>query len=163
MKPSSLIFKLKAQQHPTFKLRGYDLSITVKLTLLEALIGFDKIIVNHLDGHGVRLCIPKGRVIQPGETLVLRDQGMPLSKGFGDLYVKCEVDMPSGYWMKLADTSVSDLVYFNHCFLLNILQLLEKSLPNPDPRSEIKGDDHTQTPNYESSSMSNVSFFFQNL
>lgn len=105
-KSGSLIFKLHTKKHDTFRVSGYDLAMTIKLTLIEALAGFDKIICNHLDGRSIKLSVPQGRVIQPGETLCLRDQGMPLSRGYGDLYVQCDVEMPSGYWMKLQDRDV---------------------------------------------------------
>ncbi|TIB61312.1 hypothetical protein E3P77_04040 [Wallemia ichthyophaga] len=145
-KPGSLIFKLRAKKHDTFRVSGYDLAITIKLTLFEALAGFDKVICNHLDGRSVKLSVPQGRVIQPAETLCLRDQGMPLSRGYGDLYVQCNVEMPSGYWMKMQDRTS-----------------LGKLLPKPDQKSEIKESENSQTANYETSSMSNIIFCIMNI
>lgn len=111
-----MVFRLRTKKHDTFRVSGYDLAINIKLTLLEALSGFEKVICNHLDGRTVKVSVPQGRVIQPNETLCLRDQGMPLSRGFGDLYVQCEVEMPSGYWMKLQDRNVSILSSLWHIF-----------------------------------------------
>ncbi|TIC13661.1 DnaJ-domain-containing protein [Wallemia mellicola] len=138
-KPASLVFRLRTKKHDTFRVSGYDLAINIKLTLLEALSGFEKIICNHLDGRTVKVSVPQGRVIQPNETLCLRDQGMPLSRGFGDLYVQCEVEMPSGYWMKLQDRNA-----------------LAKLLPNPDPKNAIQEGEKTENVKYETSSMSNL-------
>jgi curved DNA-binding protein len=77
----------------TFTRRGADLERELPLTLREALLGAD-----------VHVRTPKGRVLltipagtQPGRTFRLSGQGMPRFKaaGFGDLYVKAKVILPT--------------------------------------------------------------------
>lgn len=82
----------------------------VKITLSEALLGFDRILVTHLDGRGVRVSSPPGKVIRPDDTIILRGEGMPVFKQpdqKGDLFVVLNVEMPSDQWLKAVDTEVS--------------------------------------------------------
>jgi curved DNA-binding protein len=76
-----------------FTRRGADLERELPLTLREALLGAD-----------VHVRTPKGRVLltipagtQSGRTFRLTGQGMPRfrAEGFGDLYVKARVVLPS--------------------------------------------------------------------
>jgi curved DNA-binding protein len=76
-----------------FTRRGADLERELPLTLREALLGAD-----------VHVRTPKGRVLltvpagtQPGRTFRLTGQGMPRFRadGFGDLYVKARVVLPT--------------------------------------------------------------------
>ena len=50
--PGDVVFKLKLQKHKVFTRRGNDLTIKDKITLRQALLGFEKKI-KHLDGHEV--------------------------------------------------------------------------------------------------------------
>jgi len=82
---------------------------TVSITLSEALLGFDRIMINHLDGRGVRVASPKGKVITSGTTIILRNEGMPSYKNpdvRGNLYVVLEVEMPTDDWMSSVDQKV---------------------------------------------------------
>lgn len=47
-----VVFKVETVNHPTFERVKDNLKTTVKITLKEALLGFDKSIT-HLDGHKV--------------------------------------------------------------------------------------------------------------
>jgi DnaJ-class molecular chaperone len=62
--------------------------------LKEALLGFEKEIP-HLDGHSVT--IAKDGVIQPGDIIKIRGEGMPIhqSSDQGDMYVKIEIVFPT--------------------------------------------------------------------
>ena len=76
-----------------FTRRGADLDRELPLTLEEALLGAE-VRVETLKGS-VLLKIPAGT--QPGRTFRLTGQGMPRfkAKGFGDLYVKARVVLPT--------------------------------------------------------------------
>ncbi|TFY82878.1 hypothetical protein EWM64_g1132 [Hericium alpestre] len=101
-----VIFVLKAKPNDSFERSGNDLLTSVKITLSEALLGFDRILVNHLDGRGIHLSSPPGKVIKSGQTLVLRGEGMPTYKTpdqKGNLYVVLEIEMPDEQWMQNID------------------------------------------------------------
>ena len=76
-----------------FTRRGADLERELPLTLEEALLGAE-VKVETLKGS-VLLKIPAGT--QPGRTFRLTGQGMPRfnANGFGDLYVKARVILPT--------------------------------------------------------------------
>jgi len=73
-----------------------DLRIEVRVSLYEALLGFEREVV-HLDGHLVKFSVPRGDVLKPGFGLAIQDEGMPVREdpsSFGRLLVKFEVDFP---------------------------------------------------------------------
>ena len=114
--PGDVIFVLKTQRHESFERSGSDLLATVSITLSEALLGFDRIMINHLDGRGVRVASPEGKVITSGTTIILRNEGMPTYKNpdvRGNLYMVLEVEMPSEDWVRAVDQKV--------CFILHLL------------------------------------------
>jgi DnaJ-class molecular chaperone len=76
-----------------FTRRGADLERELPLTLQEALLGAE-VKVETLKGS-VLLKIPAGT--QPGRTFRLTGQGMPRfnASGFGDLYVKARIVLPT--------------------------------------------------------------------
>jgi DnaJ homolog subfamily A member 2 len=105
-----VIFALKTEPHASFERSGKDLLTRVKITLSEALLGFSRILITHLDGRGVRVSSPAGKVVQPSETIVLRGEGMPTYKHpelKGDLFVVLEIEMPDAAWLARVDRSVS--------------------------------------------------------
>ncbi len=117
--PGDVIFVLKTQRHESFERSGSDLLSTVSVTLSEALLGFDRILINHLDGRGVRVASPKAKVLTSGMTIVLRNEGMPTYKNpdaRGNLYIVLKVEMPNEDWIGTVDQKVpilhSSLVYF---------------------------------------------------
>ena len=82
---------------------------TVSITLSEALLGFDRILINHLDGRGVRVASPKSKVTTSGMVIILRNEGMPTYKNpdaRGNLYIVLNVEMPSEDWMNSVDHKV---------------------------------------------------------
>ena len=100
---------MKTQRHESFERSGSDLLATVSITLSEALLGFDRILINHLDGRGVRVASPKGKVISSGMVIILRNEGMPTYKNpdaRGNLYIVLNVEMPSEDWMNSVDHKV---------------------------------------------------------
>ncbi|KAI6025591.1 hypothetical protein F5J12DRAFT_809038 [Pisolithus orientalis] len=106
--PGDVIFKIKTAQHPTFERSGSDLLTNVKITLSEALLGFSRILLTHLDGRGIRVSSPPGKVVNPGQSIKLRGEGMPAFKNpdqKGDLYIVLEVEMPDAEWIRNVDTA----------------------------------------------------------
>lgn len=105
-----MIIQLKAKPHEAFERSGNDLLTRVKITLSEALTGFSRILVTHLDGRGVRVSSPRNKIIKPDETIILRGEGMPIHKHpdeKGDLYVVLALEMPSDSWLDAVDKQVS--------------------------------------------------------
>ncbi|CAA7266930.1 unnamed protein product [Cyclocybe aegerita] len=101
-----VVFILKAAVHDSFERSGNDLLTHVTITLSEALLGFSRIILTHLDGRGVKLSSPPGKIIKPQDSIVLRGEGMPIHKRAdekGDLYVIFDIEMPTEEWMKSID------------------------------------------------------------
>ena len=99
-----MIFKIHVHPHSIFSRypsKPHDLSITLKLSLSEALLGFSRTFVAHLDGGGIRIQSKRGeRVIQHGDEYLIMEQGMPVRGSLrrGNLRVKFEVEMPGASW-----------------------------------------------------------------
>lgn len=119
--PGDIVFHLEQVEHPTFQRAGADLSATIDVTLAEALTGFSRVVVKHLDGRGIELTHPKtkGEVLSPGQVLRVAGEGMPFKKSDsrGDLYLIVNVKFPDEKWQPSAAT----------------LERLKEMLPKPDP------------------------------
>ncbi|KAF5455349.1 hypothetical protein F2P56_024938 [Juglans regia] len=89
-----LRFRIRTAPHGRFRREGNDLHTTVTITLVQALVGFEKSI-KHLDDHLVDIST-KG-ITKPKEVRKLKGEGMPLhfSTKKGDLYVTFEVLFPT--------------------------------------------------------------------
>ena len=100
--PGDVIFKLKTARHPTFERSGSDLLTNVTVTLSEALLGFSRILITHLDGRGIHVSSPPGKVVKPKQSILIRDEGMPTFKNpdrKGNLFVVLDVEMPEPSWL----------------------------------------------------------------
>merc|ERR1712176_509473 len=76
---------------------GNDLTVTLRVSLFEALLGFERTL-RHLDDHTVRIVVPRGSVLRPGAGLEIEDEGMPLREdpaSFGKLLVRFEIEFPT--------------------------------------------------------------------
>lgn len=125
--PGDLIFILNQEKHPNFERSGSDLMTTVHITLSEALLGFSRILITHLDGRGIHVDSEQGRILKNGDAIVVRGEGMPTHKHpeqKGDLYIRFEVDMPSEDWIRGLDVK-------------SLEQLLPPKKPDVSPRPEI--------------------------
>eukprot|EP00933_Yihiella_yeosuensis_P030481 TRINITY_DN24128_c0_g1_i1.p1 TRINITY_DN24128_c0_g1~~TRINITY_DN24128_c0_g1_i1.p1 ORF type:complete len:542 (+),score=103.38 TRINITY_DN24128_c0_g1_i1:78-1628(+) len=94
--PGSVTVMIKVAKHPFFERQGDNLLVTVKVSLFEALLGFEREIV-HLDGHLVKFGVPRGTVLKPGQGLHIDGEGMPLKEdpsSFGKLIVKFQIEYP---------------------------------------------------------------------
>ncbi|KIM84281.1 hypothetical protein PILCRDRAFT_68322 [Piloderma croceum F 1598] len=118
MPVGDVIFVLRASPHDSFERSGNDLLTNVSITLSEALLGFSRILITHLDGRGVKVTSPPGKIIDPGESIVLRGEGMPVHKNpdqKGNLYVVIHIDMPDEDWLKNTNRTVSRMKSVLEC------------------------------------------------
>ncbi|KAF9166243.1 hypothetical protein DFQ26_008384 [Actinomortierella ambigua] len=96
-----VILVLQQKPHPVFERKGSDLHCKITLSLVEALCGFSKILVTHLDGRGVHVESPAGKIIKPGQVKKIVGEGMPLFKrpmDKGDLFITFDVEFPKDNW-----------------------------------------------------------------
>jgi DnaJ family protein A protein 2 len=99
--PGDIVFTLVEEDHETFQRRGHDLSTELKITLAEALCGFSRVVLKHLDGRGIHIKQPRGKVLRPGQVLKVVGEGMPHKKSDakGDLYLIIDIDFPKDCWL----------------------------------------------------------------
>jgi DnaJ-related protein SCJ1 len=98
-----IIFKVVTLPHPLFVRKGNDLHHTMRITLLEALVGFSRTLT-HLDGHTVP--VAKQSVTYPGEVLRIAEEGMPhhnYASRKGDLFVTFSIDFPTSLTQEQRD------------------------------------------------------------
>jgi len=95
MIPGDVFFKLVTAPHRRFRRDGNDLHFTMTISLLEALVGFEKHIT-HLDKHKVPII--RTEVTKPGQVIQIPEEGMPIHEypsQTGDLFVEFTVKMPT--------------------------------------------------------------------
>lgn len=101
--PGDIVFTLDEAQHDKFHREGTDLSAEIEVTLAEALCGFSRVVLKHLDGRGIHIKHPQpiARVLKPGQVLKVAGEGMPLKKSDakGDLYLVVKVLFPEQDWL----------------------------------------------------------------
>ena len=80
-------------EHDDYERHGADLLYRLRVPFPLAATG-GKIDIPTLDGESVKTKVPAG--IQPGETLMVRDYGVPRlnSRGRGDLIAVVQIDVP---------------------------------------------------------------------
>lgn len=57
---------------------------------------------------------PPGKAIKPGESVVVKDEGMPVYKhpdSKGDLYIVFKIDMPGEEWLNTVDRAVRSMIF----------------------------------------------------
>ncbi|KAF6156992.1 hypothetical protein GIB67_039753 [Kingdonia uniflora] len=91
--PGDLRFRIRTAPHDRFRREGNNLYTTITITLVQALVGFEKTI-KHLDEHLVD--ISTKAVTKPKEVKKFIGEGMPLhvSSKKGDLFLTFEVLFP---------------------------------------------------------------------
>ncbi|XP_047982184.1 dnaJ protein ERDJ3B-like [Salvia hispanica] len=89
-----LKFRIRTAPHDRFRREGNDLHTTVTITLVQALVGFEKT-VKHLDEHLVD--ISSQGITKPKQVRKFKGKGMPLhfNNKKGDLHVAFEVVFPT--------------------------------------------------------------------
>jgi DnaJ family protein A protein 2 len=102
--PGDIIFTLEEAHHEVFERAGSDLKAALKISLVEALTGFNRVVLTHLDGRGIQLNVqqPNGKILRPGQVLKIAGEGMPIKKSDarGDLYFVVEIEFPEDGWLK---------------------------------------------------------------
>ena len=105
--PGNIVFSVVEIEHSIFRRAGADLSADLEVTLAEALCGFSRVVLKHLDGRGLHInhLQPKGRILRPGQVIKVAGEGMPLKKSDlrGDLYLIARVKFPEDGWLKDGD------------------------------------------------------------
>lgn len=89
------MFILRTAPHPVFERRGNNLYMKHTLTLIEALVGFEKTI-HHLDD--VPFTLSRSGITQYGHVQTIKGKGMPVEDNettFGDLFVEYHVILPN--------------------------------------------------------------------
>lgn len=69
--------KLRSIRHPVFRRQGDDLIMNLRIKLFESTSGFSKVI-RTLDGRGLLITNPAGRLINDGDVKCILNEGMPL-------------------------------------------------------------------------------------
>ncbi|KAJ1727958.1 DnaJ-like protein xdj1, partial [Coemansia biformis] len=98
--PQDLVFVLRQEAHGTFRRVGDDLSVRAQIDLAEALGGFSRVLLTHIDGRQLEVSHRSG-VLQPGDVLCIRGEGMPQEKrprSRGDLFVVLDILFPDRGW-----------------------------------------------------------------
>ncbi|UNI17260.1 DnaJ-like protein xdj1 [Purpureocillium takamizusanense] len=100
--PGDIVFTLVEEEHDTFSRLGNDLSAELNITLAESLTGFSRVVLKHLDGRGILIERPRGKVLRPGDCLKIEGEGMPMKRGEvkGDLYLLVKIQFPEDDWLK---------------------------------------------------------------
>ncbi|KAL5114003.1 DnaJ-like protein xdj1 [Pleosporales sp. CAS-2024a] len=102
--PGDIIFTLNEAEHDVFERAGADLRAELHISLAEALTGFNRVVLTHLDGRRLQLNIqqPNGKVLRPGQVLKIEGEGMPVKKSDtkGDLYLVVDIEFPEDGWLK---------------------------------------------------------------
>ncbi|KAI3914823.1 hypothetical protein MKW92_020856 [Papaver armeniacum] len=95
-----VVFVVTQKDHPKFKRQGDDLTVEHKLSLTEALCGF-QFALTHLDGRKLLIKSNPGEVtkpvIKPNAFKEVNDEGMPMYKRpymKGYLYIQFTVEFP---------------------------------------------------------------------
>ncbi|KAK4988241.1 DnaJ-like protein xdj1 [Elasticomyces elasticus] len=124
--PGDIVFKLEELSHETFRRAGADLQADLNVTLAEALTGFNRVVLKHLDGRGIQLNVtqPRGRILQPNQILKVPGEGMPIKKSDarGDLYLVVKIQFPEDGWLKDEAT----------------LKRIQDVLPKPGPAIQVE-------------------------
>ncbi|EFX03182.1 heat shock protein DNAj [Grosmannia clavigera kw1407] len=117
--PGDIVFTLVQEPHEIFSRDGNDLLAELKVTLSEALTGFSRVVLRHLDGRGIYINHPQGKILRPTEIIKVAGEGMPLKRGElkGDLYLSVKIGFPEDGWLQ------KDSEY----------EALRKLLPSPTP------------------------------
>jgi DnaJ homolog subfamily A member 2 len=140
-KPGDIVFVLAEDGHEVFTRIGHDLSAEVTVTLAEALCGFSRVLLTHLDGRGIQITREKGRILRPGDVLKVHGEGMPHKKGGGngDLYLVVKVEFPEDGFLR------TDQEY----------EAIQKLLPKPGP--EIQAEEIDDVDYEENADLDDVS------
>jgi len=98
--PGDIIVVIKEQTQQSeaaeFQRRGDDLIFDKKITLLEALTGY-QFLITHLDDRAILVKSPSGDITRAGDIRVVSNEGMPTHKNpyqKGNLFIRFTVTWP---------------------------------------------------------------------
>ncbi|KAB7506344.1 DnaJ-like protein subfamily A member 1 [Armadillidium nasatum] len=97
VEPGDIVVVLDEQEHQTFKRYGNDLSLSMRISLVESLCGFQKPIQT-LDDRTLLISAIPGEVIKHGDTKCVMGEGMPQYRNpfeKGRLVIHFQVDFPT--------------------------------------------------------------------
>lgn len=116
-KTGAVVIEAREQPHAVFdRKNNEDLYATIRVSLAEAIGGFSRVVLEHLDGRGIRVSTPPGTVVRPNEVIKIPGEGMPIPRAdrSGDLYLYVDIEFPPNGW----------------CIENNDLRKLRDMLPN---------------------------------
>lgn len=102
-----VVLRFHCKEHAQLERRGDDLYCKVRVSLVEALGGFSRVVMTHLDGRAIHVTTPTGKVLRPGDCIRVRGEGMPVknSGGWfssgprrGDLHIAVDIEFPPDNW-----------------------------------------------------------------
>jgi DnaJ family protein A protein 2 len=97
-----IVVTLHQKAHPRIQRHGHDLIVEQKLSLAEALGGF-QFNLPHLNKRVLNVSSnEKGNIVKPGDVKKIPNEGMPIRQQpgkRGDLYIKFDVDFPEGQFL----------------------------------------------------------------
>ena len=136
-----IVFHLVETPNDDFQRTGNDLSAKLDISLAEALCGFNRVVIKHLDGRGIELNHPQtpGAILRPGEVIKIKGEGMPMKKtdNNGDLFLIVDIEFPEdGSLDEAATKTLKDL------------------LPGPPP--EIEGYDEVDPVEFEEAEVEDI-------
>lgn len=105
-----LIFRIEEVEHPVYRRRNADLLLTLKISLRDALLGFERE-MTHLDGSKFVIKSKKDEVTGANDVLILDGLGMPIygQKGKrGRMFVQIVLEMPKKLWLDAEGQKVMD-------------------------------------------------------
>jgi len=105
--PRDLVFRLKELQHVHYTRKGADLMRDIKVSLREALMGFEHSF-KLLDGKSITVKSRPNEVTSFDAVFIVPDLGMPIyqSAGRGRLFIKVKIDFPKKMWLGGEDLEV---------------------------------------------------------
>lgn len=91
-----IIVVIKEQPHETFKRSKDDLILHQKISITQALCGFD-LVIKHLDGRDLHVKNEPGTIMKNGDLKCIVAEGMPIYKNpfeKGNLFIEFSVEFP---------------------------------------------------------------------
>lgn len=101
-----IVFVVQEKEHATFQRKGGNLIMEKKISLVEALCGFETI-VEHLDGRHLHIKSIAGEVIKPNQFKAVHGEGMPQHGNpfvKGQLVILFKVEFPNAITASQAST-----------------------------------------------------------
>ena len=105
--PGDIVIVLQQLKHDTHTRDENDLHMKKKLSLAEAICGF-QFNIKQLDGRTLVVRSEPGTMLQPGDKKCIRGEGMPVWQApnkFGDLVIEFEITFPE----RLEDSAMATL------------------------------------------------------